>query len=445
MRKKISIKFLYLIISFFLFLFLNIILLVKNTELSIFLEIIVHYIITDLSLFLILIRNNFNFVQPSSIFAILYILLICYSPVVLLLSGYKMNFSIIFIIAIPLFLFSLGTFFSPNKKIRISNNEIEPQKRVYVNKINTESFLYLLIFFSFFIWIIYIKGNISSILTGNFENSRITSQSGNGMYLYLIRMWIITIPLLFEYYLKKEKIPYKFYLVFLMVMIALLFLGGRTPIILIIINCLICKIVINEIDSSKMLLYGIMCLFIVGLIGFFRMILSGNVYELLHSFQSIFNNGIYNLNYIFDKFPSKISFQKGYTYLINLKMLLPGPDQDFTLWLKEALGMNFVGGGVTPTIIGEFYINFGIVGIWIGMFSLGFIFKRFDILYKSYKCKSYITFIILQLCLSVSGGLANYIVPILLYSLVYLTINIFTSQKFLEKNLSITTARSDKI
>lgn len=52
-------------------------------------------------------------------------------------------------------------------------------------------------------------------------------------------------------------------------------------------------------------------------------------------------------------------------------MLLPGPDPDFTMWLKEQTGIMFSGGGLTPTILGEFYLNFGFSAIFIGMFILG--------------------------------------------------------------------------
>ena len=40
----------------------------------------------------------------------------------------------------------------------------------------------------------------------------------------------------------------------------------------------------------------------------------------------------------------------------------PGPDLDFTLWLKDKVNIQFSGGGLTPTIIGEAYINFGFGG-----------------------------------------------------------------------------------
>ena len=154
--------------------------------------------------------------------------------------------------------------------------------------------------------------------------------------------------------------------------------------------------------------------------------------KIIQAFISLFNNSNYNLTYIFKKFPSEIEFQHGQTFLINLKLLMPGPDIDFTLWLKEALGLEFFGGGVTPTILGELYINFGYCGIYAGMFALGAVFSYLDRKITVTKCKSYLIFVILELCLAISGGIANYIIPIILYSIVYLIIDLISTKEYKE-------------
>ena len=144
--------------------------------------------------------------------------------------------------------------------------------------------------------------------------------------------------------------------------------------------------------------------------------------------------GSQNLGYILNRFPNGVEYQKGYTYIINILMLAPGPDPDFTLWLKEKLNMNFDGGGVTPTIIGEFYINFGFIGIVFGMLAIGMILKKLDYLYEksnSIFMPSYLISIALSI---VSGGIANieinlFITVIVYYMVLYISKRVYISKE----------------
>lgn len=58
----------------------------------------------------------------------------------------------------------------------------------------------------------------------------------------------------------------------------------------------------------------------------------------------------------------------GITYINDLFVVLPGKSVTGGVILKEYIGLNFMGGGITPTILGEGYANFGLY------FSLAFIF-----------------------------------------------------------------------
>lgn len=122
---------------------------------------------------------------------------------------------------------------------------------------------------------------------------------------------------------------------------------------------------------DRIIFYGLLCIIGVAALGAIRTTMSGGVSSTLTSLFTSLYVGDININYMYNTFPGKVDFQYGYTYLINFLMLLPGPDLDFTLWLKEQVGITFSGGGLTPTIIGEFYINFGEISIFIGLFLLG--------------------------------------------------------------------------
>lgn len=135
--------------------------------------------------------------------------------------------------------------------------------------------------------------------------------------------------------------------------------------------------------------------------------MSGGVSSTLTSLFTSLYVGDININYMYNTFPGKVDFQYGYTYLINFLMLLPGPDLDFTLWLKEQVGITFSGGGLTPTIIGEFYINFGEISIFIGLFLLGAFSVYLNRYFKRHKESFLAVFYVWQFAHCVSGGIAK--------------------------------------
>lgn len=80
---------------------------------------------------------------------------------------------------------------------------------------------------------------------------------------------------------------------------------------------------------------------------------------------------------IIDKVPSSEFFLSGKTifnWLIYFfpKTLLPD-DFLISMWIKSNWYKDIEGGGLPPTGIGEWYANFGPVGVFVGMFTLGVI------------------------------------------------------------------------
>lgn len=378
---------------------------------------------------IILLENEkFNFTSPAILFAGLYIVLVAIGPFLLLPQKYEYHFNALVVIGSAYVCYIIGYFLIKQfPTIKINFRKID---KININK---ELFLILLIGASGILWLVYIFKNITSIFSGNFENDRITSQAGNGAFLYLIRMWIITIPLLYEEQLKKGKVKKWFYVIVFLAICALLMLGGRTPIVLILLNLILCNIIVRKIDTKKMIKYAAIIVLVIAVLGSARALISGNKSSIISSTKSILLNGNYNLSYIFSKFPGRVNFQYGYTYLINLKMLMPGKDIDFTLWLKDKLGMHFSGGGVTPTIVGEFYINFGYIGIFIGMILVGVLCRFLTRYLEKSECKAFPIFLCLEICLAVYGGLANASIPILLYSLVYGGICLFSNKTIIHQ------------
>lgn len=66
-----------------------------------------------------------------------------------------------------------------------------------------------------------------------------------------------------------------------------------------------------------------------------------------------------NLERLVDLIPREVPHLLGYGYLIDLAVLIPGPQVNFGTWLKEVMGLEFAGGGLTIGLVGEIYANWG--------------------------------------------------------------------------------------
>lgn len=72
-----------------------------------------------------------------------------------------------------------------------------------------------------------------------------------------------------------------------------------------------------------------------------------------------------NLGFILSFFPTRHPFLLGGSYLMDIAAMAPGPDKAFSGWMTAervaALADDPV--GMTPTIVGESYANFGLIGV----------------------------------------------------------------------------------
>lgn len=72
-------------------------------------------------------------------------------------------------------------------------------------------------------------------------------------------------------------------------------------------------------------------------------------------------------------FPNKYDFFKGSVFSYPFTTIMPGYQPQPAEVIKQELGLEFAGGGFAFTLIGGFYLDFGVVGIILGMFILGII------------------------------------------------------------------------
>lgn len=280
-------------------------------------------------------------------------------------------------------------------------------------------------------WIIYFI-RFRSLLRGNLENGRIEAMSGNGALIYIVQLHIMTLTFMFIECKKKYITKTVFWPLCVIGIFQLLSMGFRSPAAICVICLLIIEILDGKVRVNRTALLVLTLLIAATAFGIYRAGASG--IKLYYILRQQFYNSMYNLDVMYRYFPFHVPFQHGYTYLINLIMLLPGPGKDFTLWLKDAIGFSFSGGGITPSVFGELYINFGNIGIYIGSFILGFVFRKLDEWIYSGDITFWKTYMLILVPSCLGGGIANIMVQPIVFGLYYLLLCVVSNPR--HSNLS---------
>lgn len=374
-----------------------------------------------------------SWISTLTVFSMFYSMNIALGEFYVWKENYRLSYDP-FLIVIGFFgIVLIGYWFGKHIKIKHIKFNI---KRLKLPIITMNEALIFSFIFSFLMLNIYLLKN-HAILSGNLQTGRIEASSGNGLFTYIGFLHIMTIPLMMIQYQKKKLNKIVLFVCFFVAFVQLMMVGFRTPAITMIVVMLIIQVQNQNTNLNKAIPIVITLLFVIAIYGVFRANNAGDefaksIYDLLRGRLFI---GMQNLNYVIDCFPKKHPFQHGYTYLINFIMLKPGPDLDFTLWLKEMLGFDFSGGGVTPTIIGEFYLNFGYIGAIIGMLFLGFFFARFDKWADYDECGFWKAYLILEFASCCDGGIANISLSPFIFAIYYLFIMTFVKSNHIREQI----------
>lgn len=369
--------------------------------------------------------ENSNIFNCENLFIMFYYAFIALGPIYLVgIKKYTYNYNVFFIFLFGLICFIIGAELSSkiiDKKTRDKeNNNLMPMANINYKSIITNSIILLAI--SYLCVSIYLIKNLSFILS-DFENNRVLAMQGSGVIIHLAYMMLPTTWILYYSHLnyKNDK---KIYIIFIIDIIFLLFIGFRSRIMELLLVAIIIKNDNKKFKIKRLFIYGIILLILVSVLQIIRTYVSYKKVELgIDSIAITMSVNSINLKYIFDFFPRVVPFQHGYTYLLSFSMLLPNSHMDSTLWLKQALNMSFSGGGVTPSILGEFFINFGYLGIFIGMFILGIVCKVTDNYVLKSKANKIIYYIIIfYLARSVSSGISNFTILSLWFIIVTLAV-----------------------
>jgi hypothetical protein len=152
----------------------------------------------------------------------------------------------------------------------------------------------------------------------------------------------------------------------------ILFVGFRSPAFFLIIFMIYSVIVNSKKYRQLPFRYFLLIIFsFVGaiVIGIFRD--DGGLIDIFGPMIWSFYVNIHNLDLLINFFPLE-GFYFGSTYFNDLTVALPFFDSVFLgVKLPEILGLSFVGESISVTIIGESFVNFGIVGVLLVPVALG--------------------------------------------------------------------------
>lgn len=309
-------------------------------------------------------RIRLNIASPALIFACFYTLQIGLAPIVEVLIGRGVPAGInpYIDILLPLAAFYLG--YCVAKGIKPSRAKTHQKVSIKIDA----SFLYIAYWICLLAGVIYVFRTGINPFGSDFNNERIENQTGMGVFLYLNGALIIILPLLYERYLER-KIRLRPLIFLIILAIAVFFIRGSrwlciAPLIMIIILSDMNK----PIRKSTLAIGALIGVMFVSVYGALR---TGWESNLFNSLINVTCDQVENLSRIYSRFKGLEDYQLGTTFIYNFNIVLPGPGEDYTLWLKELVGASFAGGGMTPSIIGDLYINFGYFGVYGGMFVLG--------------------------------------------------------------------------
>jgi len=324
-------------------------------------------------------------------------------------------------ILISYYIFLIATtFFSNDDKIDYSEKNVikmSDNKILHYSKMIS----IIMIGISFILEALYLAKNKSLLFGGSLESGRITAMAGNGIFLY--GMWLGTfgLAMLYEIALRKKFSPIIFWIICIIHMFSISLIGFKSRIIVLSLFLLLIHNRYKKIKSKNVIKLGIVGIFLVGALTIARNSMSGvESSSFIETIVTSFANGSINIYYVLHQFPKYTPFQYGYAYLINFIMLAPGSQPDFTIWLKNQIGIIFSGGGVTPTLLGEAWLNFGFLGIIMNFFLVGLLCNRLDNWYYKTKNVYFVVLFVWVVTSSVRGGFANSLINLVVYSIMNL-------------------------
>ncbi len=220
--------------------------------------------------------------------------------------------------------------------------------------------------------IFYLGGAINVLLGGVIEESRVSMIFGRGYLFFLVKSINTAVPIYIaaKWYFGKKLDIWDYCLVLLAItLISLTF--SRRPILWFVITLVILFHYLKKRLTYRRALIWAGALLLAAVV-IIQLRSPGRAFgvRFLHEINvHVENIALYLRNL------KKIGGQGLAPFVMNLKMLLPGHQIDFGLWLKNKLGLTFLGGGISVPLIGEGMLSFRTSGVILEAFLIGYILK----------------------------------------------------------------------
>ncbi|KFF02445.1 O-antigen polymerase [Flavobacterium reichenbachii] len=332
-------------------------------------------------------KKNKDFFQPEIFLNLYFIVLIGIGPIALYFFSSELFNSpqyqqVSYIVLLGYIFINLGYYAaSSTKRLAVESNDfiiykIKLQKSSW--KFKKSGYFFIFMGLAAAVIFFFRAGSIP-ILAANKESARVMALSiaGNGYFLYLMTIAMYGIALLALYsYLYNENIKSLFVLTFIVALV-MTGTGSRRYFLWLCIYVFMARhFLYASIPIKKMFGFSIIGLLFINVFEMFRNPESMTTVDLKTTFIYRFVVYISNLEKVISAFIKKDSFEYGGTFFMDLVTALPGKQVDYQSWLKEVTQLEFEGFGIPPTIMGDFYVNFGYAGIVGGCFLFGFIIRK---------------------------------------------------------------------
>lgn len=346
--------------------------------------------------------------------------------------------------SILIFTFSgLFSHFILSKLVKGVNTKIQFYNYVFYKNSSNKilvSYVFLSLGVLFFIFFI-IKAKEIPIFAEDAENFRIKAREGMG-YVTILSITLVTYSSLYILLSQKHGFLFKLTLFFVSGFVLLSF-GNRAPFLVFAAFYFVLYSMVNRVRLNfyKVLPVIVFLYLLLVFIGAYRMNAEVSLLAkvgLTIGWRPFVN--ISNINIIFNEYKQ---FLYGLGYWIDLYVLMPGYSPNLGTWVKEVLGLEFDGGSVTITYLGEAFVNFGLIGVLFYPIVMSILLTLMNFAFKTMVLKGgrklYLDQAILFLMISfnLGGIVSSGITSIVLYNIApavctYIFHNLLSSIKLKE-------------
>lgn len=255
------------------------------------------------------------------------------------------------------------------------------------------------------------------------EQARIDARAGRG-YITIGIIWLVTLPSVALVAAKLTRGPIAWIGIALLTVasaLTLAVLGNRAPVMVLAIGVAWVVITRNgQLPSWRLVLPAVgLGLVLLALAAVLRAGEAMTLDLIMSRSMWVLYVNASNLQRLLTFIPSEHSYLFGTSYAMDAAVLLPGPQPNFATWLKDAMQLEFAGGGLTIGLVGELYANFGpaiaVAGMFVAGIALGSIRQRLRVATPLDRA-----FVIL-LSMALAGIVQSGILSVLLYQIAPLT------------------------